>query len=81
MDFSATIFTPDTGMVRARVRDVSSGGIGLECSTTMLIGSEIVVSAQEIGNIVAQVRWALGNRLGACTAMGPRVLEARTWAI
>jgi hypothetical protein len=51
--------------LEAEIRNLSRSGFHAECSGRLLIGSRISVVAPNFGSRAAQVRWALGGRIGA----------------
>ena len=69
------VITPATGgEVAARLRNISPSGFFAECAGTLEIGSTILLASRELGEVAAQVRWALGPRIGA--AFTTRLSEA-----
>lgn len=65
VDIDAVI-RPESGAgVEARVLNLSWHGFFAECSAPLAIGATVTVSAPALGELEAQVRWALGNRIGA----------------
>ena len=65
VDIEAKIEPMASAPVEARVRNLSWRGFHAECSAPLPIGATIIVSAPGLGELPAQVRWALGNRIGA----------------
>lgn len=60
------ILTPFAGsQIEARIRNISTGGFFAESARPIAIGSQILVFCPRFGRLPAQVRWALGTRLGA----------------
>ncbi len=53
------------GRFPARICDISRHGFGARSVISFPIGSEIVVSLPLLGEVRAQVRWALGSLFGA----------------
>jgi hypothetical protein len=71
LDLPAVI-TPSGGKpVDARLLNISADGFSALCSATLPIGSRISLSSTELGRLSAQVRWALGARVGAVFAAEP----------
>ena len=71
LDLSAVI-TPSGGKpVDARLLNISPKGFSALCSATLHIGSRISLASPELGRLSAQVRWALGARIGAVFAVEP----------
>ena len=65
VDIEAVIEPVGRAPVEARVRNLSWRGFYAECSAPLPIGATIILSAPGLGEIAAQVRWALGHRVGA----------------
>jgi hypothetical protein len=71
LDLPAGI-TPSGGKpVDARLRNISADGFSALCSASLPIGSHICLSSPKLGRVSAQVRWALGARVGAVFAIEP----------
>ena len=49
----------------ARICDISAGGFGALSVRPLPIGSTVMVSLPVVGEVRAQVRWALGGTFGA----------------
>lgn len=62
---AATITLARGTPIEARVRNISLGGFSALFAMPIAIGSRITVSSQLLGVHPAQVRWALGARVGA----------------
>jgi len=71
LDMPAVI-TPSGGKpVDARLLNMSADGFAALCSATLPIGSRISLFLPELGRLSAQVRWALGARVGAVFTVEP----------
>ena len=58
--------TPSGGRpVDARIRNLSAEGFFALCARPLPIGSLVSLATPELGRLSAQVRWALGARIGA----------------
>ena len=65
VDLPVVITPASGGEVAARLRNVSLAGFFAECEGTLEIGSTIFVASSELGEVAAQVRWAVAHRIGA----------------
>ena len=65
IDLPVVITPASGGEVAARLRNISLAGFFAECTGTLEIGSTIILASRELGEVAAQVRWALGPRIGA----------------
>lgn len=50
--------------VVALLEDVSLRGFRLSCRSFLLVGSQLVLEIPGLGQVAAQVRWALGGEAG-----------------
>ena len=60
----AVITTAGNELIDVIVTNLSSEGFAVEIPRSVLIGSDVTLSAPEIGERRATIRWALGSRLG-----------------
>ncbi|MFN3945836.1 MAG: PilZ domain-containing protein [Allosphingosinicella sp.] len=61
----ATISTFSGDQVPARVANISRGGFLADCEAPVPVGSQVVLFLPSVGRLPAQVRWAMGNSIGA----------------
>jgi hypothetical protein len=66
VDLPAVVFRGDGTRLEVRLSNMSFEGCQLECDETLQIGELIKVALPGLGEIGAQVRWALPGRAGAC---------------
>lgn len=65
VDLAADVFRCDGSRFPARLLNISYEGCQLRCEMTLQIGERIKVALPGLGEIGAQVRWALPGRAGA----------------
>lgn len=65
VDLEAVLVAAGGRPLEARIRDLSPAGFLAECAEPLPIGTSITVHAPAFGRAAAQVRWALGCRIGA----------------
>jgi hypothetical protein len=52
-------------VLQARLWNVSEGGFSAECEEKLPVGARISIDLPDRGTVRAEVRWALGWRIGA----------------
>ncbi len=63
--FAASLLFSRTGEeVSARVRNISSGGMMVDCSVKSNIGDEVVADIKNIGKVTGRVAWSVLPRMG-----------------
>jgi hypothetical protein len=63
--FGATLLIKRSGEeFPVRVRNISSGGMMIDCTVSAGIGDEVVADIRHIGKITGRVAWAVAPRMG-----------------
>lgn len=65
VDLPAIITTFEGQPMEARIKNISTGGFFAVCRRAIPIRSQIVIFSPIVGRRSAEVRWALGKRIGA----------------
>lgn len=63
--FKARLRDSDGNLVPVTVMDLSREGCRLEVDGSLKIGEKVQIEVSKYGNFPAQIRWALGNEVGA----------------
>jgi hypothetical protein len=64
--------------IEVKVRDVSTSGFMAECADPVAIGSHVSLEVPGVGEVRAQVRWQIGNRMGGMF-LDPISLDECVW--
>ena len=65
VEIDATVYRTDGGKTRARLTDFSDEGCKIQADMTFRIGERVQIAIPRMGQIKAQVRWALPGCAGA----------------
>lgn len=60
----ATVRHEMTGEFNARVRNISPGGIKIDCATVLASGSPVEVTLRGVGPVQGAVAWSAGGCVG-----------------
>ena len=63
--YRARAFGPDARQLTFLIVNVSPHGMMARCEAVFEIGDRIRVQLPKVGVVIAEVRWALGGRVGA----------------
>lgn len=64
VDYRARAFGPDARQITLHVVNISLHGMMARCDIEYRVGDRIRVSLPVIGVVIAEIRWALGGRIG-----------------
>ncbi len=63
--FGASVLFKTTGEeLPVRVRNISPGGMMIDCTLSAVIGDEIVADIKNVGKVSGRVAWAVASRMG-----------------
>lgn len=77
VDLQATVARLDGSSLGAKVSNISFEGCQLECDVVLQIGELVKLALPGLGEIGAQVRWALPGKAGVCFLLDEAESEER----
>lgn len=64
VDYGASAVSPDGSRLELRIVNISPHGLMARCEVCPAVGRRLRVTLPKVGAIDAEVRWAMGGRIG-----------------
>jgi hypothetical protein len=64
VDYRARAFGPDARALTLQIVNISTHGLMARCDAAYQVGERMRITLPAVGVVVAEIRWALGGRIG-----------------